>query len=233
MIPISKNNGTTLSLTGIIAVLLLLFLFSLLGNPLLLNILNLTKDNAAVLFISRLFYWFVLILLWLYAVKIEKQGLMIWQERRYKITGYVLSLIVLFGILFAGLLVINVIYTLTGSSKTSSRLLEIVAILRGHNMLLVFTALTAGIVEELIFRGYIQPRLELLFKNPHLSIIVSSILFGLLHYRYGTVINVIGPVFISLVFGYYYWRYRNIKVLILCHFLWDVLSLYLLLKKYH
>lgn len=95
---------------------------------------------------------------------------------------------------------------------------------------MVFTALTAGVTEEFIFRGYLQPRLTVIFKNPYAAIILSSLLFGLLHFKYGTLANVIGPIFIGLIFSLYYWKYRNLTVLILCHFLWDLISLLILIN---
>ncbi len=126
------------------------------------------------------------------------------------------------------MVIIQAILTATGLNKQSKTLNGIAIILRANMPLLIFTALTAGVVEELIMRGYIQPRLEIIFKNPYAAIIVSSLLFGLLHYKYGTIANVIGPVFIGFVFAIYYWKFRNIKVIIICHFLWDVASLLLI-----
>ena len=67
----------------------------------------------------------------------------------------------------------------------------------------------------------------IIFKNPYLAIIVNSMLFGLLHIKYGTVINVLAPIFIGFVFSYYYWRFKNIKVVILCHFLWDLIAIFI------
>jgi membrane protease YdiL (CAAX protease family) len=46
-------------------------------------------------------------------------------------------------------------------------------------LLLVFTCLTAGITEEIIFRGYLLPRLEILLKNKNLSVIISSLFLDL------------------------------------------------------
>jgi membrane protease YdiL (CAAX protease family) len=172
-------------------------------------------------------------LLWLFSNKLEKQNLLIWQEKRYKFSTYIISIILIYVVLFIGLIFINSFLFLLGSNKPSTKLLEFAAILRGNKFLLIFTALTAGVVEELIFRGYLQPRLELIFKNPYLAIIISSILFGALHYRYGTVINVIVPFFIGLVFSYYYWKYRNITVIIITHFLWDLISMLVLVNGRH
>jgi len=101
---------------------------------------------------------------------------------------------------------------------------------RKYPFLLVFTALTAGVTEELVFRGYLQPRLELLFKNPYWAIVISSLIFGLAHIMYGTVKNVIDPFFIGLGLAIYYWRYRNIKVAMVFHFLWDLLGLLFVMK---
>ncbi|HEY5406631.1 MAG TPA: CPBP family intramembrane glutamic endopeptidase [Ginsengibacter sp.] len=216
---------------GIIGILLLLFLISLIGSTWFLDFLGLSAINASVFFTSRMLYWLCLGLLWLYSVKIEKQDLLIWKERNYNILNYLLSIVVIFFVLMAGMLLIQGILAFTGFSKQSKTLNQIAIILKANKPLLVFTALTAGVVEEFIMRGYIQPRLEIIFKNSYAAIIISSLLFGLLHYKYGTFVNVAGPVFIGFVFAFYYWRYRNIKVLIVCHFLWDVASL--LLIKVH
>lgn len=91
--------------------------------------------------------------------------------------------------------------------------------------LILFTSITAGITEELLFRGYLIPRLEIIVKKTYLSILISSILFGLIHYSYDTLIQVIGPFSIGLVLALHYQKYRNIKILIICHFLWDLMSI--------
>lgn len=229
-----KSKGFFIQI-GILFLLLLLFLFSLLGSQSVLNLFGLSKVNTTIFFISRLLYWLVLLLVWFYSIKVEKQPLLIWEERKYKLSTYIAAIIVIILILFICLIFLVILfYFIVGKTPTTStKLLGMVNIFRENKLLVLFTVLTAGIVEELIFRGYLQPRLEIIFKNPYLAIIISSILFALLHYGYGTVINVIGPFIIGLVFSYYYWKYRNIKVLIICHFLWDLFSTFLLLKRGH
>jgi len=71
----------------------------------------------------------------------------------------------------------------------------------------------------------------LLLKNSYLSIIISSIIFGFLHFSYGTFIQVFGTFLMGLVFAIHYNKYKNIKIVIACHFLWD-LSI-LLIKIHH
>lgn len=229
MTAISQNPGKYVF--GIIGILMLLFLISLIGSGWFLGLLGLTAINANVFFTSRMLYWLCLGLLWLYSIKVEKQHILIWQERHYTFLNYLLSVVVIFLVLIAGMFLLQLIILFTGLNNHSKTLHEIVNILKANKGLLVFTALTAGVVEEFIMRGYIQPRLEIIFKNPNAAIIISSLLFGLLHYKYGTIVNVIGPVFIGLVFAVYYWKFRNIKVIIVCHFLWDLVSL--LIMKVH
>jgi hypothetical protein len=91
---------------------------------------------------------------------------------------------------------------------------------------------TAGVTEELIFRVYLLQRLELLLKNSYLAIFISTVLFALLHISYGTISNVTGPFIIGLVFAIHYWKYRNIKFIIIFHFIWDLLTFYFLFRYY-
>ncbi|MEO8860155.1 MAG: CPBP family intramembrane glutamic endopeptidase [Ginsengibacter sp.] len=226
----SKNETLTKSIIGIAGILLLLFCLSRIGSTSFLNLLGLQKINETIYFVSRLLNWACLLLLFLYARKIEKEDLLIWKEKKYQFLSYFISIIGIFIVLIVGGFIIQTLLSLTGYNDKSARLFEIVALMKNNKPLLIFTALTAGIVEELIFRGYMLPRLVNIFKSPFLGIAVSSILFGLLHYKYGTIFNVAGPIFIGAVFATYYWKYRNIKVLIFCHFLWDLVSLFLLLK---
>lgn len=231
MMTFSTKDNNYFSIRGIVFILLFLLLITPLVASL--NHFGLFRLTPATFFISRLIYWLALALLWLYAAKIEKQPVLIWKEKRYTALQYTGSFFLIFLILIIGMVLINFLYSLTGLNKTSTALADTIDILRDHFLLAVFTALTAGIVEEFIFRGYMQPRLERLLKNSSASIIISSLLFGLLHYKYGTVINVIEPFFIGLVFAVYYWKYRNIKMIIFCHFVWDIISILALVRMRH
>jgi membrane protease YdiL (CAAX protease family) len=112
---------------------------------------------------------------------------------------------------------------LTGTFVESEKIKELTIIFKSNSWLLLFTCLTAGITEELIFRGFLMPRLELLLKNRNLAIALSSILFGALHFGYGTLLQVIGPTCIGFAFAIHYYKYRNVKIVIICHFVWDLL----------
>jgi uncharacterized protein len=216
---------------GIIFIMLLLFLLSFLGAPAILKLFGLSEINATLYFIERLSYWLALALLWLYVIKIEQERLLIWQGKKYAFLANVRSGFVVIVAVLASTVIIQTISSAAGYNQKSAYMDHMVAIMRNNTPLLVFTALTAGVVEELIFRGYMQPRLEIIFKNPYAAIFISSLFFGLLHYKYGTVTQLVGTAFIGMVFAFFYWKYRNIVVIIVCHFLWDLVSLFVLIKR--
>lgn len=212
----------------LLTILLLLILATGLDTPLLRPIATDHPDVAY--FIERTFYWLFAAVLWVYAIKKEKQPLLIWQENRYSVATHISHVFSLFFVILISVVCINVFISPLTHEEPSKVLHRIVDFLRTNKFLLVYTALTAGVTEELIFRGYLQPRLELIFKNPYWAIFISSLIFGLAHFRYGTIKNVIDPFLIGLGLAIYYWKYRNIKVAIILHFLWDLAGLLLLVK---
>jgi membrane protease YdiL (CAAX protease family) len=90
---------------------------------------------------------------------------------------------------------------------------------------LVFTAFTAGVLEEFLFRGYIQPRIERWTQSKLLGILITSLIFGLMHTYYGTLHQLLIPIFFSTIFSAFYTKYRNLKAVIITHFLWDLASM--------
>ena len=213
-------------------ILTLLFLVTFFGGNLF-QFFGLVKISATSMYLSRLLFWLSLFLIMLYAVKIEHQKLLLWEEKKYPLTFQIVALILLFLTVLAGVILIQTGFNLAGFNSKSTTLAKIVLLLKKDFVLLLFTAITAGVVEELIFRGYLQPRLQIIFKNPHISIFITCALFGIMHYKYGTLINVIGPFFIGLVLAYFYWKYKNIKLAIIFHFLWDFVLLIMSTNSTH
>jgi membrane protease YdiL (CAAX protease family) len=181
-------------------------------------------------FLLRSFHFVFVALLWLYATKIERQPLLIWKDKNYSFGTFVAHLFALIFIISICIALVSLFITRFVHEGPSKVLHQIVLFLRHYPFLLVYTALTAGITEELIFRGYLQTRLELLTKSPYAAIFISSVIFGLAHFSYGTIRNMIGPFIIGLGLATYYWKYRNIKVTMVFHFLWDLAGLLLLVR---
>jgi len=221
--PFSLTTQKRFIVRGIFLTLFLLFIAALFFTPLLK--LAGMRDTTQLFILSRLFIYLCLFIILAYSVKIEKQHFLIWTEKKYAISYYFISMVALMLILFANGIVLVAGLKLSGLYEVSKKFNEINQIMHGHTLLIVFTALTAGITEELIFRGYLLPRLALIFKKAYLSIVISSVLFGLLHISYGTLAQIIITGFIGLIFAIHYYKYRNIKIIIACHFLWDLLIL--------
>lgn len=181
--------------------------------------------SAASFFTSRCLLWISLAILWLYVKCKEQQPFMLWKEKNYDAGFYMAALIIMMLVILAGSVVIGLLIKLIGPIQQSSRFADVMKVLQHNYPLMFFTLVTAGVMEELVFRGYMMPRLALLFKNKWLPILVSAVLFGLIHLGWGTIQNVAVPFFIGIIFAVFYERYRNIKLLMLCHFLWDLLVL--------
>lgn len=226
------TNKLSTTLTGMLLTIFITASIVLFTAPIALWVTGLVKINSSIFFASRLLIWGSLGFVIYYTRFIEQQPLLLWKESKKNIGFYVLSVLAVLAVVYTGSGIISKILVAITHNQGSPKLFELVQLFKHNLPFLLFTALTAGVVEELIFRGYIQPRLELFFNNSWAAIMVSAILFGLLHITYGTISNVVIPLFIGLVFAWYYQKYKNIKVLIVCHFLIDTISLLLLIKTY-
>jgi membrane protease YdiL (CAAX protease family) len=216
-----KTTRKSILIGGIFLLLMLLFITAL-SLPLLKQ-LNLKYET--IFYISRLAIWFCLFLIYMYSIHIEKQNFLLWKEKKYSLLFYVKSVAATMGTLVLIMLVVSIIFRLTGSDIESEKMDEILRFFKNNLPLILFTSITAGVTEELFFRGYLIPRLEILFKNTYLAILISSILFGLIHYSYGTLIQIIAPFFIGIILALHYQKHRNITIIIICHFLWNLLVL--------
>jgi membrane protease YdiL (CAAX protease family) len=77
-------------------------------------------------------------------------------------------------------------------------------------------ALSAGLVEETFFRGFLQPRI---------GIVASTILFAMAHLSYDQPLMLVGITLLSLLYGALVkWR-QNLWPAIVAHFLFDAIQL--------
>lgn len=184
--------------------------------------------TAKVFLISRVAIWMVLGIIILYSLLAEKQTFLLWKEKKYPVLFYLKAVLALYFICSFGGAFLNAAIQLLMNEKISDKLLQLSSVFKDDYFLIVFTCLTAGAVEELLMRGYLQPRIEKIYNSPLAGIMVSALLFGILHSTYGTISQVIVPFFIGVVFAVFYKKYSNIIVLIICHFMIDFISLMLM-----
>jgi membrane protease YdiL (CAAX protease family) len=96
-------------------------------------------------------------------------------------------------------------------------------------------ALQAGLGEELLFRGYLVTRLERLGLGAWPCIILSGLIFGLIHVPsgYGFLPSLSKAIWFGIPTGAYFWYRRNLGPLVLVHFFVDFVSfmtLYMAMK---
>lgn len=96
----------------------------------------------------------------------------------------------------------------------------------GHFLLaLLVVGVLPAVGEELVFRGVLQQLLIRGFRNPHIGILIASILFSAIHFSfYGFVPRLI----LGMTFGYMFYFSGNIMLPILAHFINNALIVILI-----
>ncbi len=217
------NTAKSTKVSGIIIAVFLLFVV-LTGLFGLNNNLGLSAEST--FWLSRLEMWEALLIIYIFSKKVEKGDFLLWKEQRKKLLFYVLSVLIIIAAVTIVLTVLSLLLKNTGFTSNDTAVKTMSGLLCGNIVLLIFTCLTAAITEELIFRGYMLPGLDLLFNNKWISIFLSAFLFGIVHIGYGDFERMLFPFIIGIVFGMFYYKYRSLTVLIICHFLMDFCSLY-------
>jgi membrane protease YdiL (CAAX protease family) len=85
-------------------------------------------------------------------------------------------------------------------------------------LVVVAVAVTPGICEELLFRGYFQTTLMRRF-SPIATVLISGVLFSLFHQ---SVFTMFGLLVVGLFLGYAYMRTGSLYVTVAAHFLYNL-----------
>ena len=80
---------------------------------------------------------------------------------------------------------------------------------------LMIVAVLAAVSEELLFRSVIQKSLIKLFKNAHIAIVVTAIIFSAFH---GDLFGFVPRFILGLMLGYMFWMSGSIFPSMLMHF---------------
>ena len=89
-------------------------------------------------------------------------------------------------------------------------------------LVLILVLVLSPIVEELLFRGYVLPKVGIFF---------SSLVFASLHYFYGSYAEILAAFTLAVCFSYFVKRWNSIYPAIFAHFLVNltaVLGMFLL-----
>jgi membrane protease YdiL (CAAX protease family) len=197
------------------------FLFAL-SLQIVIPFLNLNYYDK--LFYSRFIYWGDAGLLFFYTYKFEHQSFFIWSEKRSGFWFIVQSVFILY-LLCIAIGIISHIPSFLGWHDSTKIIKQLTSVMRVHPIMLVFTAFTASVTEELIFRGYLLTRLSIIFESKYIPVLISSILFASLHYGYHSLGEYIFTFLFGILCSVYYQKYKNIMPLIIVHFLIDLIAL--------
>ena len=81
---------------------------------------------------------------------------------------------------------------------------------------LLFAVIGAPLTEELFFRAFMVPRA---------GVIISAIVFGLMHFAYGSVVEVLGALAIGLVLGASFKFTKSAAPCMLAHMIYNAISI--------
>lgn len=186
--------------------------------------LGIQNPNTAAI-LSCAIVWSFLILIYFYTKWVEKARFLGFSEEKKSAKFYILSAILVpIGIFLIWLITFEVFEFFNIEYGKWRGILPLWRI--------VLMAFTAGICEELIFRGFLLSRLHKIAKNDAVAVILSAVLFSLAHYQYKSWVMLLNPLWFGLFAGVFYLKYRNIKSLIIIHILINLTGNYIFQWKF-
>ena len=90
---------------------------------------------------------------------------------------------------------------------------------------LFLIALLPAIGEEMLFRGVIQQRLKNIIGSPHISILITSFLFSLIHMQF---FGFIPRFLLGALLGYLFYYSRNLWMPVIAHFMNNAIYVFLM-----
>lgn len=147
----------------------------------------------------------------------KKQVKQEWKLNQFKVKNVVLASMIAFSFSFLfALCTYNISIENSLMISNSVSFYNEVFPMFGTIMMVVNLLVIAPIAEEIALRGIVYTRVEKT-TNAGTAIIVSSILFGLMHFMAGGIILVIGATLMALVFGYVFHKFKSLWVCIIAH----------------
>jgi membrane protease YdiL (CAAX protease family) len=95
-----------------------------------------------------------------------------------------------------------------------------------QNLLLISMVMFVFVaaIEELIFRSILITRLEMVFGSSK-SLLLSSLLFGIMHAGYGLLAEILFATFIGVILGFIFQKTRSFPFIVVIHGIANVLLL--------
>lgn len=196
-----------------------------------------TLEMVRALYAGNRSYWFTF---WLLAVFLEWLTLAVvlttYRDRRGALEkiGFPLQLSRRDKLLAGIILLVTVVFAVIGSGGDQSFLRRLPAGLQmfippsdlSARVFWVFAALTAAVCEETLWRGVAITELRARTGSTPVAVLVSSLSFVFFHggFQQGAVVFAYRMA-VTLVLASLYWRSRDLRLVILIHFLMDAVAL--------
>lgn len=124
---------------------------------------------------------------------------------KYAVIGFV---ILIFGMMMIGL--VSHLLGVNDQNKVADKIKGMPWYILGMAIFM------APICEELLFRGYIAKRF---------GVVISAVVFGLVHVGYGSIVEIIGVTFVGLVLAYLFKKSGSIAPGIIIHMTYNFISI--------
>ena len=162
--------------------------------------------------------------LYLYARLVECEPFLRWKESRHKMLFWVASIIILFVLECIGRIIANIPgklsrHKLQDFHLTNAEIRLMIDWCQQNIILLIFFWAIWVAATELIFRGFLLPRLAVLFKNNVVAVVGSSLCFALFPFVQNGWDWIIEHFITGALLGMFYLKYRNIKIAIIARVL--------------
>lgn len=184
-------------------------------------------NEVVKLYVSRLIIWLMLPAIYYYSGYVEGRPFLPWAGDKQGPVFYVWAIPALFVLILIAGAIAAIPYRLFGLRDDFKVINHLHAVLKAHPILGFTMAFTAGVTEEVAFRGYVMPRLALLVKGKFWPVLISALLFAALHLTYHNFTELIFTTLFGIVVGWFYLQFRNLGVLVICHFAYDLIIIML------
>ena len=199
-------EGIVAVIIGVVTKTNLAELDTLLTNP----------DNLGIMFIMRLTSLLItLIIMWVFRKYIDRKSIL---SMGFQLKGKYKDII--YGLL-VGLLLISLGFVILSLTNN----LEVVSIQYSSKVVFggFFFFVIAAMVEEIVFRGYILNNFMDSFKNKYIALLLSSILFALIHGMNPnlSILGFINLIVAGIALGITYIYTKNIWFPVFLHVSWN------------
>jgi membrane protease YdiL (CAAX protease family) len=129
----------------------------------------------------------------------------------------VLGLLSIFAILFI-LGVLSIVLGFNDQQKITEKVADLPI------SILVFAVIVAPISEELFFRAFLVKKISSII-NPWAGILISSVLFGLVHFSYGSIMEIAGAFVIGAILAVVFYKSKSITPCLSIHIFYNLLAI--------